>query len=119
MSFARIKLYSTRANLLWAASIQFIEKLTGNLARDWAATPAASHRAVHSLKCRATPGRNPEGRSGNHRMEGFLIAAGKDIKSGTIKAARLIDLAPTILTLLEQPVPPEMEGRALFHPRHS
>jgi bisphosphoglycerate-independent phosphoglycerate mutase (AlkP superfamily) len=52
-------------------------------------------------------------------MEGFLIAAGKDIKSGTIKAADLIDLAPTILTLLGQPVPPEMEGRALFHTQRS
>jgi len=54
-----------------------------------------------------------------HKTTWHPLAAGKDIKSGTIKVARLIDLAPTILTLLEQPVPPEMEGRASFHPQQS
>ena len=47
-------------------------------------------------------------------MQGLLIAAGKHIKSGTIKDARVIDLAPTILTLLEQPIPPGTEGRSVL-----
>jgi len=83
----------------------------------WTETPAAMHRAVSSPQFGTipwpTPGQNPEGRSGNHRSQGMLIAAGKDIKSGTIKDAHILDLAPTILTLLGQPVPAEMEGKPL------
>jgi hypothetical protein len=90
---------------------------------EWVGTPASRHRAIYSPKYGTipwpSPGRNPDGRSGNHRMQGFLLAAGKDIKSGTIKGARLVDFAPSILTLLGQPVPPEMEGRALFRPEQS
>ncbi len=83
----------------------------------WAETPAARHRAVSSSRFGTipwpTPGRNPEGRSGNHRAQGMLIMAGKDIKSGTIKRGHILDLAPTILTLLGQPVPAEMEGKPI------
>ncbi|HLD94743.1 MAG TPA: hypothetical protein VI703_11135, partial [Anaerolineales bacterium] len=60
------------------------------------------------------PGRNPEGRSGNHFPEGFLIATGKGIKEGAISDAHILDLAPTILNLLGQPVPDLMEGKVLF-----
>jgi bisphosphoglycerate-independent phosphoglycerate mutase (AlkP superfamily) len=35
------------------------------------------------------------------------------IKSGNINDAYMLDLAPTILTLLGQPVPFEMEGKVL------
>jgi len=88
-----------------------------DLTIDWVQTPARTHRALFSPKYGTipwpTPLRNPEGRSGNHHMEGFIIAAGADIKSGTIKDARMIDLAPTILALLGQPVPDEMDGRSL------
>ena len=88
-----------------------------DLTIDWAPKPARLHRAVYSPKYGTipwpVPGRNPEGRSGNHRMEGFLIAAGKDIKSGTIQGARMIDLAPTIFALLGQPVPEAMDGEPL------
>ena len=43
----------------------------------------------------------------------MLITAGAGIKSGTIKDAHILDLAPTILTLLDQPVPAEMEGKPI------
>ncbi len=93
-----------------------LDKLPDLIVR-WSDTPAAMHRAVTSPRFGTipwpTPGRNPEGRSGNHRAQGMLIMAGKDIKSGTIKQAHILDLAPTILTLLGQPVPPEMEGKPI------
>ena len=83
----------------------------------WVESPASMHRAVRSPRYGEipwpTPGHNPEGRSGNHRAQGMLMAAGPGIKSGTIKDAHILDLAPTILTLLGQPVPVEMEGKPI------
>ena len=84
---------------------------------DWADSPAAMHRAVASTQFGAihwpTPGHNPEGRSGNHKPEGFLIACGDGIRRGEIKGAHMLDLAPTILSLLNQPIPDEMQGKNL------
>lgn len=83
----------------------------------WSDSPAAAHRAVSAPRYGTipwpTPGRNPEGRSGNHRPEGLLIAAGQDVRRGPIVGARTLDLAPTILALLGQAVPDQMEGRPL------
>jgi bisphosphoglycerate-independent phosphoglycerate mutase (AlkP superfamily) len=45
--------------------------------------------------------------------QGMLIAAGTGIKSGNIDGGHTLDLAPTILTMLDQPVPTEMEGKVL------
>lgn len=91
--------------------------LLPDLVVRWMETPAAAHRAITSPQFGTipwpTPGRNPEGRSGNHRSQGFLIAAGPGMKSGTISSAHILDLAPTILTLLGQPVPSEMEGKPI------
>ncbi len=51
---------------------------------------------------------------GTHRRDGILIARGNSFRSGAqIKGAQLIDLAPTILHLMGQPVPDEMDGRVL------
>jgi predicted AlkP superfamily phosphohydrolase/phosphomutase len=83
----------------------------------WLETPASKHRAVSSPKFGEipwpTPGHNPEGRSGNHRAQGMLIAAGPGVKAGTIRNANILDIAPTILSLLGQPIPAEMEGKPL------
>lgn len=49
----------------------------------------------------------------NHAEYGILAAAGPDISSGTIDGARMVDLAPTILYLLDQPVPLDMDGKVL------
>jgi predicted AlkP superfamily phosphohydrolase/phosphomutase len=71
----------------------------------WRDTPAAAHREVVSGRFgrieRATPGRIPNGRSGNHRAEGFLLARGRTVRPGVaLKAADILDLAPTTLRLL-------------------
>ncbi len=54
------------------------------------------------------------GDSGCHRREGIFIAHGAAInQSGQQEEANILDLAPTILHLLGQPVPRRMDGRVL------
>jgi hypothetical protein len=84
----------------------------------WADSPAACQRAVHSDQLGTipwpSPGRNPDGRAGNHRGEGFLIAVGDDLPAGRDQtAADIRDLAPTACALLDVPPPWPMEGRPL------
>jgi len=83
----------------------------------WSESPAAMHRAVTSPSYGTipwpTPGRNPEGRSGSHRGQGLLVAAGPGIRQGRIENGHILDLAPTILSLLDQPIPAGMEGKPL------
>ena len=53
--------------------------------------------------------------SGAHRLEGLLIAAGPDIAPGLrVQGARVIDMMPTWLALLRQPIPRELEGNAVY-----
>jgi predicted AlkP superfamily phosphohydrolase/phosphomutase len=62
------------------------------------------------------PGKAPffTGKSGTHRDDGILVARGPGFPAGaSIAGARLIDLAPTILHLLDVPVPDDMDGRVL------
>lgn len=58
--------------------------------------------------------------SGEHDMDGIFLAAGSDIQStGFIPPASLLDVAPTLLYSLGEPVPQNMDGRVLadiFHP---
>ena len=57
---------------------------------------------------------------GTHRLYGIVIAGGPAFRSGAeIANARLIDIAPTLLHLLDVPVPEDMDGKVLtsvFHP---
>lgn len=54
------------------------------------------------------------GDSGCHRREGIFIAQGLDIRPGVaLPEADILDLAPTILHLLGEPVPRVMDGRVL------
>jgi predicted AlkP superfamily phosphohydrolase/phosphomutase len=84
----------------------------------WSSEPAANHKAIVSDRYGiipwVTPGRNPSGRSGNHRSTGFLIANGHYIKPGVkIVGAHILDLAPTICALLEAPKPWNMCGKVI------
>jgi predicted AlkP superfamily phosphohydrolase/phosphomutase len=54
------------------------------------------------------------GPTGDHRMEGILIAAGPAFRAGASpRRADLLDIAPTVLHLLGVPVPDDMDGRVL------
>jgi predicted AlkP superfamily phosphohydrolase/phosphomutase len=54
------------------------------------------------------------GPTGDHRMEGVLIASGAGVRQGaTLQPANLLDIAPTVLHLLGVPVPGDMDGRVL------
>ena len=54
------------------------------------------------------------GISGCHRMNGVMIARGRAIKPGSsLELASIYDMAPTLLYLLDQNVPEDMDGRVL------
>lgn len=55
------------------------------------------------------------GCTGHHRMDGIMIWRGPGvIREGEwVEGARICDLAPTILYIFGQPVPPEMDGQVL------
>ncbi len=54
------------------------------------------------------------GPTGDHRMEGVLIASGPAFRAGASpEGANLLDIAPTVLHLLGVPVPDDMDGRVL------
>ena len=57
----------------------------------------------------------PYGRTGSHVNRGFVLAEGPGIEPGsTLPEGRVIDVAPTLLSLLGAPVPEYMEGKPLL-----
>ena len=55
------------------------------------------------------------GISGCHRMNGVMIANGQAIRPGSrLELASIYDMAPTLLYLLDQSVPEDMDGRVLL-----
>jgi predicted AlkP superfamily phosphohydrolase/phosphomutase len=59
-----------------------------------------------------TQTRNPHV-EGGHTLDGIFLAHGPAIAQTEVQDASLIDLAPTILHILGQPIPPDMDGRVL------
>lgn len=52
--------------------------------------------------------------SSKHELNGIFIATGKDIKKGIqIQNASIMDVAPTMLHILDTPIPIDMDGRTL------
>ena len=55
-----------------------------------------------------------DGRSGFHRMNGIVAMRGPGVRQGgTLGAASIVDLAPTVLAGLGLPIPSYMDGRVL------
>lgn len=52
-------------------------------------------------------------RSGGHRMNGILMFWGEGVKKGTLSGANMTDIAPTLLAILQTPIPTDMDGRVL------
>ncbi len=58
--------------------------------------------------------RQIRGDSGCHRSHGIFVAWGPEVRAGeTVENAHIVDLAPTILHLMNLPVPDDMDGRVL------
>lgn len=51
---------------------------------------------------------------GNHQRTGLFTLYGPGIRSGVHESASVIDIAPTILFLLNAPIPTDMDGEILF-----
>ncbi|MGC1120993.1 MAG: alkaline phosphatase family protein [Candidatus Methanofastidiosia archaeon] len=49
----------------------------------------------------------------DHRQEGIFMAYGDNVKEGWKVNASMVDIAPTILHILEVPIPTYMDGRVL------
>lgn len=74
--------------------------------------PEDSHKPVVEI-LPPGPVKGPEW-GGTHRKAGLLIASGKPLNRGTrIEGARLVDLAPTLLYLMGQKLPDDMDGKVL------
>jgi predicted AlkP superfamily phosphohydrolase/phosphomutase len=87
----------------------------------WSDRPAAEHRALvsdrHGHVDWPMPGGNPDGRSGNHRLEGWIAAAGPSIAESAGERGRtILDIAPTTLALLGVDVPHDMGGTPFVQP---
>jgi len=54
--------------------------------------------------------------TGTHRLDGILIMRGPGIDAGGTGHAAIIDIAPSLLHYLGQPVPDYMDGRVLSEP---
>ncbi|TKJ17332.1 hypothetical protein CEE44_02240 [Candidatus Woesearchaeota archaeon B3_Woes] len=50
---------------------------------------------------------------GEHHVEGIFMAYGENIKKEFIKGAELIDVTPTILHMLNIPIPSDIDGKVL------
>ena len=84
----------------------------------WRATPAARHRQLVSPRFGAfdwgRPGKMPNGRSGNHNANGFLLAVGSGFPpGGRLAGGHILDLPPTVFALFGLAPPSHMTGRAL------
>lgn len=84
---------------------------------QWTATSVLTRRTVRSEQFGTipwpNPGLPPDGRTGNHRTEGFLLAAGQGFDAGCGLEGDIVDLAPTALELLGLPPFQEMRGHSL------
>jgi predicted AlkP superfamily phosphohydrolase/phosphomutase len=53
--------------------------------------------------------------SGVHRMDGILLAQGSHIRrNARVEGTGIIDIAPTVLYVLDMPIPSDMDGRPLI-----
>ncbi|MER3446611.1 MAG: hypothetical protein C4291_07085 [Candidatus Dadabacteria bacterium] len=72
-------------------------------------------KALYSPRIGTVSGESPDKRTGAHRAHGFLLCSGKNISRGKMfEEGHIMDIAPTILYLMGQPVPKDMDGKVLL-----
>ncbi|NJM99502.1 MAG: nucleotide pyrophosphatase [Phormidesmis sp. RL_2_1] len=78
---------------------------------EWADIPAD---VIDHPKC-GRIGPVPYRRTGSHRARGFINIKGPGIAGGTVlPEGRSIDVGPTILNLMDAPVPNKLEGKSVL-----
>jgi len=83
-----------------------------DLTVQWNLSAPINH--LESKKIGKVSGVLPDKRTGAHMVNGYLLAYGKGIKSNQeFDEAHIMDVAPTIFHLLDQPVPKIMDGKIL------
>ena len=69
---------------------------------------------LESKKAGRVSGILPDKRSGAHMVYGFMLATGNSIKKNQkLEDAHIMDVAPTILHLFNEPIPDIMDGKVL------
>jgi predicted AlkP superfamily phosphohydrolase/phosphomutase len=96
-------------------SVSLAEDAQGPLLEaTFAGELAGDSARVGDVWVRVRDVRTPEGHSGDHAMDGFLLGCGAPFARGaTIEGARCVDVAPTVLHLLGAPAALDMEGVVL------
>jgi predicted AlkP superfamily phosphohydrolase/phosphomutase len=77
--------------------------------------PARGVNFLRKLSFGSAFSRPPEPQRGTHRPEGVFAVCGGGARAGLSARAEIADLAPTILALLDQPIPKDMTGQALAY----
>jgi predicted AlkP superfamily phosphohydrolase/phosphomutase len=72
-------------------------------------------KTLYSPRIGTVSGESPDKRTGAHRPYGFLLCSGKHISRGKMfEEGHIIDIAPTILYLMDCPIPKDMDGKILL-----
>jgi predicted AlkP superfamily phosphohydrolase/phosphomutase len=86
-----------------------------DLAAHWAGRPLGDSIGVRSRRWGELVWERGQkltsGRSGNHRLRGWLLTAGSGIVPGTAPAASTLDLVPSIFHVLGAAPPPDIASR--------
>ncbi|MCA9473436.1 MAG: alkaline phosphatase family protein [Nitrospirales bacterium] len=79
---------------------------------QWKGNAPVNH--LESKKIGRVSGILPDKRSGAHMVNGFMLAAGRSIKTNQqLEDAHIMDIAPTLLHVLSEPIPDIMDGKVL------
>jgi predicted AlkP superfamily phosphohydrolase/phosphomutase len=86
-----------------------------DLTAHWAGRPLGHSIGVRSRRCGELIWERGQtlssGRSGNHRLRGWLLTAGAGIAPGAAPAASTLDLVPSIFHVLGATLPPDIASR--------
>ena len=87
----------------------YIDEALGEYLRDLGPEDTLVVLSDHGFKTVHIP--EQPATSGHHRLEGVIALTGRGVpKGGRIEGARLVDVLPTVLTLLDLPIARSLEG---------
>lgn len=87
----------------------YVDEALGEYLRDLGPDDTVLVLSDHGFKPVHIPGQPAT--SGHHRLDGVIALAGRGVpRGGRIEGARLVDVLPTVLTLLDLPIARTLEG---------